>query len=417
MRKLTFAAAVALSAATSTAMAAETADITISDDIGIVKVNKGQPILIGGYWVISGPDTALGLDSQRAAEVYFVDRGNEIAGHPIRFIVEDDQCNAEGGQNAATKLAANQNIVGVLGPACSSAATPAAPILWKAGIVNIGTATTAPRLTAPDRGPDYDGYARTIYSDNLQGAGDAKWMYEVQGWRKAATIHDGSPYAEQLVRVFEAEFKKLGGEIVAAEAVSPTDVDMRPVLTRVASAKPEVVYFPIFVAAAGHVTRQMKDIEGFDKIVPIGGGALFAKDFITAAGDSVVGFKITFPDVSVEAMGEDYPKLVATYKEMFGEAPIQGFHAHAYDAARILSEAIEKVSVTDKAGNTYIGRKALRDAVFSTPAFNGISGPIKCDEFGQCGQFTFAVYEFTSADADSFEPGVNPKKLYTTSGK
>ncbi|MBT6119809.1 MAG: branched-chain amino acid ABC transporter substrate-binding protein, partial [Rhodospirillaceae bacterium] len=279
MRRLTFAAAVGLAAASaaSMAMAAETETITISDEIGIVKVNKGQPILIGGYWVISGPDTALGLDSKRGAEVYFAERDNTIAGHPIRFIVEDDQCNAEGGQNAATKLAANQNIVGVIGPACSSAATPAAPILWKAGIVDIGTATTAPRLTAPDRGPDYDGYARTIYSDNLQGAGDAEWMYNVAGFRKAATIHDGSPYAEQLAKVFEAEFKKRGGEVVSSEAVSPTDVDMRPVLTRIASSKPDVVYFPIFVASAGHLVRQMKDIDGFDKITPIGGGALFAK--------------------------------------------------------------------------------------------------------------------------------------------
>ena len=124
MRRLTFAAAVGLAAASaaSMAMAAETETITISDEIGIVKVNKGQPILIGGYWVISGPDTALGLDSKRGAEVYFAERDNTIAGHPIRFIVEDDQCNAEGGQNAATKLAANQNIVGVIGPACSSAA-------------------------------------------------------------------------------------------------------------------------------------------------------------------------------------------------------------------------------------------------------------------------------------------------------
>ena len=42
-------------------------------------------------------------------------------------------CNAEGGQTAATKLAANPQTVVVLGPACSSAATPAAPILWQAG--------------------------------------------------------------------------------------------------------------------------------------------------------------------------------------------------------------------------------------------------------------------------------------------
>lgn len=415
MRRLTFAAAMAVTAAmaASTAIAAETVG-PVTDEIGVVKIPKGQPILIGGYWVISGPDTALGLDSKRGAEVYFAEKGNMIVGHPIRFIVEDDQCNAEGGQNAATKLAANQNIVGVLGPACSSAATPAAPILWKAGMVDVATATTAPRLTAPDRGPDYDGYARTIYSDLLQGEGDAEWMYNVEGFRRAATIHDGSPYAEQLARVFEEEFKKRGGEVVSSEAVSPTDVDMRPVLTRIASAKPDVVYFPIFVASAGHLVRQMKDIEGFDKITPIGGGALFAKDFIAAGGEAVVGFKITFPDVSDDAMGKDYPKLVETYKEMFGEAPIQGFHAHAYDAARILTQAIEKVAVTDDAGTTYIGRRALRDAVFATEPFNGVSGPIECDDFGQCGKFTFAVYEFTSADPESFEPGVNPKKVYTT---
>jgi hypothetical protein len=34
-----------------------------------------------------------------------------LLGHPIRFDVEDDQCNAEGGQTAATKLAANPQML------------------------------------------------------------------------------------------------------------------------------------------------------------------------------------------------------------------------------------------------------------------------------------------------------------------
>jgi branched-chain amino acid transport system substrate-binding protein len=99
---------------------------------------------------------------------------------------------------------------------------------------------------------------------------------------------------------------------------------------------------------------------------------------------------------------------------MFGEAPIQGFHAQAYDAARLLTMAIEKVAVKDKDGNTYIGRKALRDAVFNAPEFEGMSGPIKCDANGQCGKFKFAAYEFTNADAATFDIGVNPKKIYPT---
>ena len=384
----------------------------VDDPLGVVKVTKGQPIVIGGTWVLSGADTALGLDSKRGAEVYFDQVKNTVAGHPIRFIVEDDGCNAEGGQLAGTKLAANQQMVAVLGSACSSVCTVTAPILWKQGISQIGTACSAPRLVAADRGPQFDGFLRTIPNDGDQPPYEVKWFIQNNNWKKVATIHDGSPYAQQLVAVFEAEFKKQGGTITASEAVSPTDVDMRPVLTRIAASKPDVVYYPLFVAAAGHVTRQAKEVPGLPKVL-IGGGSLMTKDIMTAAGDAIIGFKITMPDVTKEALGKEYPDLIKKYKAMYGEEPIQGFHAQAYDAAKMLHMAIEKVAVHDKDGNTYIGRKALRDALFNTTPFDGVSGRVKCSPSGQCGQFKYAVYEFVNADASTFDPGKNPKKIYS----
>ena len=148
----------------------------VTDDIGVIKISKGAPIFIGGYWTLSGPDIALGLDQKRAVEIAFDDVGNMIAGHSIRLIAEDSQCNAEGGQTSATKLGSNQRIVLVLGPDCSSAATPGAPILWKAGIVSVGTSTTAPALTASDRKPGYHGYLRTIYNDLDAGKADAEYF-------------------------------------------------------------------------------------------------------------------------------------------------------------------------------------------------------------------------------------------------
>ena len=62
-------------------------------------------------------------------------------------------------------------------------------------------------------------------------------------------------------------------------------------------------------------------------------------------------------------------------------------------------------------GNLYIGRKALRDAVFATK-FDGISGPIACDAYGECSQFKPSVLEFTSADPKTFAIGKNPKKIW-----
>jgi branched-chain amino acid transport system substrate-binding protein len=384
----------------------------VTDDIGVIKISKGAPMFIGGYWTLSGPDTALGLDQKRAVEIAFDDANNKIAGHSIRLIAEDSQCNAEGGQTAATKLGSNQRIVMVLGPDCSSAATPGAPILWKAGIVSVGTSTTAPALTDPNRKSGYHGYLRTIYNDLDAGKADGEYFYNELKCKTAATIHDGSPYAEQLARVMERTFKKLGGKITAAEAVAPTDVDMRPVLTRIATDKPCVLYFPIFVAAGAQIARQTGDISGLEKTHIIGGSALMAPGFIEAAGDSAVGFTFTNVDASADAFGKRYPDFVEKYKKKYGEAPIQAFHANAYDAAMISIMAIEKVAKTDGDGNTYIGRKALRDALFATNNVEGIAGTITCGEHGDCSGFKFAVFQFTNSDPDTFKIGTNPKKIF-----
>jgi len=383
----------------------------VTDPLGVVRIPKGAPIEIGGYWVLSGPDTALGLDEERGAKVAIHDIGDKLLGHPIQFDAEDSQCDAEGGQTAATKLASIPSMVIVLGPACSSAATPGAPILWQAGIVDIGTACTAPSLTAPNRPKGFDGFARTIFSDNDQGASDANYLANVEKFRTAVAIQDGSPYADQLAHVFARAFTKFGGKVLSIEGVTPTEVDMHPVLTRIASEKPQVIYMPIFVAASAQILRQAPQIPGLQHTMIYGGGALMSPDMIEAAGPAIVGFHIGYPDISPQALGKTYPKLVAEYKQMFGEAPISGFHANAYDAAMLAIKAIEKVAKTDSAGNLYIGKMALRNAVFATE-FEGTSGPIACNAYGECAKFKPAVYEYTSANPKSFKIGVNPKRIY-----
>mgnify|MGYP001361140039 CR=1 FL=1 len=383
----------------------------VTDDLGVVEIPAGAPVVVGGYWVISGADTALGLDSKRGAEIAIDDMGGMLKGHPIQLVVEDDACNAEGGQTAGTKLAAVPNVVAVLGGACSSATTAAAPILWKQGILNICTACTAPSLTAADRKPEFFGFMRTIYSDADQGANDAKWFRNELKCDTIATIHDGSPYASQLAAAAAANFEKLGGKIVAAEAVTPTDVDMRPVLTSIATKKPCVLYFPVFIAAAAQILRQSAEIADLKGTQIIGGSAQQAPGLLEAAGDAAKGFRITNVDISPEALGKTYPDFVAKYTAKYGEAPIQSFHAQAYDAMAVLAKAIEAVAKEEN-GTLYIGRKALRDAAFATKDFQGVSGAINCNEHGQCGGFSFAVYEFTDGDPATFKTGVNPKKIY-----
>ena len=360
------------------------------DPIGEVKLRPGEPIHIAYWVVISGPNTSLGTDVVRGIEIAVDDFGGSIKGWPIKVSGQDAGCSAEGGQAAATKLAADPSIVAAIGSTCSSAAKPGVPILWKAGIPSVSPSNTAPFLTDPNRGEGYGGYARTCHNDKVQGAIAAEFAFKNKGLKKAATIHDGSVYAEQLAQVFAATFKKLGGTVTSMEAISPNDTDMRPVLTKIATGKPDIIYYPIFIAEGGFITRQSKEISGLEKTILFGADGMFSPDFYKAAGMSAVGMFHSSPDFAAFAGG--YKDFLKTHQKKYGEKPIAPFHGHAYDATMMILKAIDKAAVK-QGGNLVIGRKAVRDALLATKNMQGLTGKINCDQYGDCADPKIAIYQ------------------------
>jgi len=379
----------------------------VTDPIGVVKLRPGEPIHIAYWFVISGPNTSLGTDTVRGIEIAVDDFGGQIKGFPIKISGQDSGCSAEGGQAAATRLAADPTIVAAIGSNCSSEAKPGVPILWKAGIPTVSPSNTAPYLTDPERGDGYDGYLRTCHNDKVQGAIAAQFAFRELGLKKAATVHDGSVYAEQLAQVFAKTFKEMGGTVTSMEAVSPNDTDMRPVLTKIATAKPDIIYYPIFIAEGGFITRQAKEVSGLENTVLMGADGMFSPDFYKAAGMAAVGMYHSSPDFAAFAGG--YQAFLTKHKKKYGEAPIAPFHAHAYDATMMVLKAIDKVAVKESDGNLYIGRKALRDALYSTTKYQGLTGTITCDQYGDCADPKIAIYKTA---AENVQQGVMPDKPY-----
>jgi len=379
----------------------------VTDPIGVVKLRPGEPIHIAYWFVISGPNTSLGTDTVRGIEIAVDDFGGQIKGFPIKISGQDSGCSAEGGQAAATRLAADPTIVAAIGSNCSSEAKPGVPILWKAGIPTVSPSNTAPYLTDPERGDGYDGYLRTCHNDKVQGAIAAQFAFRELGLKKAATVHDGSVYAEQLAQVFAKTFKEMGGTVTSMEAVSPNDTDMRPVLTKIATAKPDIIYYPIFIAEGGFITRQAKEVSGLENTVLMGADGMFSPDFYKAAGMAAVGMYHSSPDFAAFAGG--YQAFLTKHKKKYGEAPIAPFHAHAYDATMMVLKAIDKVAVKESDGNLYIGRKALRDALYSTTKYQGLTGTITCDQYGDCADPKIAIYKTA---AENVQQGVMPNKPY-----
>jgi branched-chain amino acid transport system substrate-binding protein len=366
-------------------------------DKGVVKLKKGEAVHLAYWFVVSGPNTSLGMDTVRGIEIAIEDFGGKVKGHPIKLSGQDTTCNPEGGQAAATKIASDPTVVAAVGSNCSSAAKPGVPILWNAGIPTISPSNTAPYLTATSRGEGYAGYLRTCHNDTVQGAVAAEFARNVLRVNSAATIHDGSVYAEQLAQVFANSFKAKGGEI--------TDTDMRPVLTSIATGKPGLIYFPIFIAEGGHITRQAKEVSGLERTKLMGADGIFSPDFYKAAGEAAVGMYHTSPDFS--AFPATYQSFLKKHQDKYGKKPEAPFHAFAYDAAMIILKGIDKVGVAGSDGSLTIDRMKLRDALYATKNYTGMTGTLSCDQYGDCADPRIAVYE---TNLNNIKKGEMPTK-------
>jgi len=361
-----------------------------ADEFGCIELADGDPITIGTLLVISGANESLGLDSQYGVEVAREMRP-EIAGHTVEFNHQDDGCSADGGTAGARALVSEEAIAGVIGTSCSSAGVPAAEITSAEGIVMISASNTAPSLTAPDTHQPF--YARTAHNDEIQGAAMAQYVGEVLGLTTAATIDDGSPYADQLANVFARTFEsEYGGTVTAEEAVTVGQTDFSGVLGNIAADSPEFLYFPIFVAEGALITQQARETAGLEDTILGGADGILTPDWLDASGDAAEGAVLSGPDLAFSgSFYED--EFLPAYREVSGlDNTISVFHAHAFDAYNILANAIEAVAFED-GGTTYIPRTALRDAVLATDGYEGITGTLSCDEDGDCADAKISVSE------------------------
>lgn len=378
----------------------------VEDPLGTVEIPAGEPVHIAYWGVLSGADSSLGEDSRQGVAIAANDLGT-FKGHEILLTTEDGLCTPEGGATAATKLAADSTLVGLIGSACSDEVVGGIQTITEAGLTTISPSNTRPALTAEDRDATYAGYARTAHNDNLQGKVAAEYAFNEMGIKKAATIHDGSGYAEALAGVFEKEFKALGGEIVASEAIAKGTTDMSTTLKTMAAGSPELIYMPLFIAEAGFLKAQVPATTGLENVKTLGADGHYSKDFLSAAGNAAVGHLQTSPNFS--AFTGDYAGFVAKLKAEFGDtSPLSAFHAQAYDATNILFAALDKVAVENADGSLTIPKGALRDAIFATKDFVGLTGTLSCTPTGDCGAPVIAVYEVTQADVDAGRPPSTP---------
>ena len=384
---------------------AEASEDRLGDgSLGTVEVPEGDAVQIRSLNAISGDVAYLGIPNQRGVELAVADFG------PVRgFDVDlgtryDDLCSSDGAQSAAQIIVADEDVVGVIGPTCSTAAVAAAPLVTAAGMVLIAPSNTSPTLTSDLTGnPGLNhstGYYRTSNNGLYVGEAMARFAYEGLGLTAAAAVHDGDPYSRSIAQAFADSFERLGGTVTGFHAINKEDTDMVPVLTEVAAGSPQALFFPIFQPAGDFLTEQAPRVPGLEETVLLTDAALLNDGFMSlpqSAGLYFSGPDLRFGATSNQSTGKTPDSLLAAYGETYGEPPSAPYWAHAYDATTLLLEAVIAASTVED-GTLVIDRAGVREYLNAVSGYGGIIGTIGCDAFGDCGSQKTTVIHHRDPD-------------------
>ncbi|MFE5404762.1 branched-chain amino acid ABC transporter substrate-binding protein [Streptomyces sp. NPDC056580] len=368
----------------------------------------GTTVVIGVDAPLTGDLSALGLGIRNSVDLAAkqANKKNYVKGVTFKIEAKDDQAQPSSGQTNATGFVGQKDVLGVVGPLNSSVAQSMQKVFDDAKLVEVSPANTSPDLT---QGPDwrksktrqYKSYFRTATTDAIQGPFAAQYVFNKAKKTKAFVIDDKKTYGAGLAGTFTDEFKKLGGKIVGTEHINPDTKDFSAVATKVKNSGAQVVYYGGEYPQAGPLSKQIKAAGA--KVPLVGGDGIYADDFIKLAGASGTGDLATSVGAPVETL-DSAKEFVDNYKAAGYKEAYAAYGGYSYDSAWSIIEAVKKV-VDDNGGKLPSDARAKVTAAMQNVSFDGVTGKVSFDEYGDATNKQLTVYSVTGGAWKAVESG------------
>ncbi|RAP76913.1 branched-chain amino acid ABC transporter substrate-binding protein [Paenibacillus montanisoli] len=350
-------------------------------DKKIIKIASQSPL--------SGGSSVQGEAIKLGAQMALEERKAEFEklGFDLQFTPYDDQADPKKGVANAETIAADKQIMAIVGHMNSGVAIPSSVVYDKYGIPMVSPSNTATEVT--DR--KLKVVNRIVARDDFQGPAAAQYAVNTVGAKNIFVIQDKTAYGQGLADAFKSEAEKLGATIAGYEAITIGEKDFNGVITQILSKKPDFIFFGGLYAEAGQIVKQARD-KGVTAPI-MGGDGIDTAGMVEVAGDKVVGTLYT--SVSTDITKTDAGKAWAdAYKQKFGKN-VDGYSAYAYDCMNLILNALkEAIEANDGDLPT---REQVRDQVRATKDFEGMATKVTFDDKGDNAYAKVFVYEFKAA--------------------
>lgn len=328
------------SSTTETTSAAAADATTAAEGASSEAASDGAVFKIGGIGPVTGAAAVYGLAVKNGAQIAVdeINANGGINGYQIDFNFQDDEHDAEKSVNAYNTLK-DWGMQVLMGTVTSA---PCVAVADKTYADNMFQITPSGSSVECAQNPNV---FRVCFSDPDQGAASATYIAENKLAEKIAVIYDSSDvYSSGIYEKFASEAANQGLEIVDAEAfTADSNKDFSTQLQKAKDAGADLVFLPIYYTEASLILKQADTMGYAPKFFGCDGmdGILQVENFDTKLAE---GLMLLTP-FAADAQDELTQKFVTSYKEKYGETPIQ-FAADAYDAIYAIKAAMEEADIT-----------------------------------------------------------------------
>jgi branched-chain amino acid transport system substrate-binding protein len=331
---------------------------------------KGAPIKVGVVLPLTGEQAKFGEIEKNSFLMALeeINKAGGINGRPIELLIEDDTGKPDVGRSAVEKLISQDKVVALSGGYSSSVAYAMCGVAQQRKIPFVVTTGSADKIT--EMGWDYIFRIKAAVSEYPKAL--TSFLQEVVKPQTVAILYENTLFGQSGSKEFAEECSKGGLKVLMREGYEAGAIDFKPLLIKVKSAKPDVVYMISYVMDAALLMRQSKELD-FNPKLFVGGGAGFTlPEFAKNAGDAaeyVYSADLWSPNLPFPGAKEYF----TNYQKKFG-SPTEYHGAEAYASMYVVADALKRAKEMTP--------EAVREALTATDMMTAY-GPVKFVSYGK----------------------------------
>ena len=295
-----------------------------------------EKVKVGLMLPYTGTFAALGNAITNGFKLAIAEEGGKLGGREIEYVTVDDESDPAKAPENVNKLIKRDKVDVIVGTVHSGVAMAMAKAAKDNNALLLIPNAGQDEITGPMCAPNI---IRTSFTNSAAGVAMGKVAAE-RGHKTAVTLTWKYAAGDQSVGGFKEAFEKGGGKVIKELTLPFPTVEFQPLLTEIASLKPDAVY--VFFAGGGAV-KLVKDYDaaGLRKTIPLYGAGYLTDGTLPAQGASAEGLLTTLH----YADELDNPKnnaFRAAYKKAYNVEP-DVYAVQGYDTGQLLAAGTKAV--------------------------------------------------------------------------